>query len=76
LQSEAAPVAHPEEGPDMTSSSKLRRFGLLLTLILSAVAVMKLGCGGSGKPGTTNSASTRRSRIALNVHDAEPQSRR
>ena len=69
-------MAHPEEGPDMTSISKLRRFGLLLTLILSAVAAMALGCRGSGKSGTTKSASTRRSRVALKVHDADPQSRR
>jgi hypothetical protein len=69
-------VAHPEEGPDMTSSSKLRRFGLPLALILPAVAVMALGCRGSGKSGTTKSASTHRSRVALKVHDADPQSRR
>lgn len=69
-------MAHPEKGPDMTSSSKLRRIGLLRTLILSAVAVMALACGGSGKSGTTKSASTRRSRVALKVHDADPQSRR
>jgi hypothetical protein len=41
----------------MTSSSKLWRFRLLLTLILSAVAVMALGCRGSRTPGTTKSAS-------------------
>src|SRR5436305_8458136 len=42
----------------MTSSIAPRRSGPLLTLILSAVAVMALGCGSSGKSGTTKSTST------------------
>jgi len=42
----------------MTSCIKLRRSGPLLTLILSAVAVMAVGCGGSGNSGTTKSTST------------------
>jgi preprotein translocase subunit SecD len=41
----------------MTSSIGQRRSGLPLTLILSIVAVTALGCGGSGKSGTTQSAS-------------------
>ena len=40
----------------MTSSITPRRSGLLLTSILSAVAVMAVGCGGSGKSATTTSA--------------------
>lgn len=41
----------------MTSSTTLRGSGLLLTSILSAVAVMAVGCGSSGKSATTKSAS-------------------
>jgi hypothetical protein len=51
-------VAHLEKEPDMTSPIKQRHSGLLLTLIVSAVAVMALGCAGSSKSGTTKSVST------------------
>jgi hypothetical protein len=42
----------------MSSSITPRRSGLLLTLILSALAVTALGCGGSSKSATTKQAST------------------
>jgi hypothetical protein len=40
----------------MTSSVRRRPSGLLLTFILSAVAVTSVGCGGSGKSAPTTSA--------------------
>jgi hypothetical protein len=42
----------------MTSSISPRRYGVMLTLILSAVAVMAVGCGGGSKSGTTKSSSS------------------
>jgi hypothetical protein len=42
----------------MTSSITPLRPGLLVTLVLSAVAVLTAGCGGSGRVGTTKPAST------------------
>jgi SecD/SecF fusion protein len=61
----------------MTSSIGPRRSGLLLALILSIVAVTALGCGGSGKSGTTQPASKTSGSAALHggfalVFGAEP----